>query len=157
VDTRLAPCPRTTTAAPVADGLPELTLPCLRDGSSVRLAGLRGRPAVVNVWASWCQPCAAEMPYLVAAHRAAGDRVTFLGIDYADRPDAAGDFLAAFGVRYPSVDDGDGQTRAALGFLGPPWTYFVDATGRIVGDHRGQLTSERQLRDLLARHLGVRL
>jgi cytochrome c biogenesis protein CcmG, thiol:disulfide interchange protein DsbE len=157
VDGRLGPCPRTLPATPVEGGLPDLALPCLRDGRAVRLSGVRGTPTVVNVWASWCQPCAAETPFLVAVHRQAGGRVGMLGIAYADRREAAADFLADFGARYPSVEDRDGRTRSPLGFLGPPWTYFVDAGGRVVADHRGQLVSERQLRDLITRHLGVRL
>ena len=157
MDSRLVACPPSRPAAPVDGGLPDLTLGCLRDSTPVSLSGLRGTPLVVNVWASWCQPCAEEMPYLVGVAEAARGQVAFLGIDYADRRCPARDFLADFAAPYPSVEDPDGRTRAPLGFLGPPWTYFVDDSGRIVGDHRGQLRSEAQLRDLLVQHFGVRL
>ena len=60
--------------APVDGGLPDVTLPCLGGGRDVRLAGLRGRPMMINIWAQWCEPCRAESRFLseTARHRRPG-------------------------------------------------------------------------------------
>jgi len=130
-------------------------LDCLGRGPAVTLSGLRGRPAVVNVWASWCPPCAREMPILERAHRRLGDRVAFLGIDLLDRPDAAAKASRDFGMTFPSVQDPDGLVRAELGLPGPPATLFVNAGGQIAHAEYGEIRSDTQLDDLLRTHLGV--
>ena len=115
------------------------------------LLGLRGTPVVVNVWASWCAPCRAEMPLLDrAADDFAGD-VVFLGVASKDSRAAAGDFLEEVGVDYPSVFDATGQVREALELRGFPTTYFFDASGELVASMTGGVTEPRlaaQLRDL---------
>jgi len=130
-------------------------LDCLGPGPAVTLSGLRGRPAVVTVWASWCPPCAREMPIFERAHRRLGDRVTFLGIDLLDRPAAAAKASRDFGMTFPSVQDPEGLVRAELGLPGPPATLFVDADGQIAHAEYGEIRSDAQLDDLLHTHLGV--
>jgi cytochrome c biogenesis protein CcmG, thiol:disulfide interchange protein DsbE len=153
---KLPPCPATSDAVARPDGLPELTLPCLGTGPYVRLAGLRGSPLVVNVWASWCPPCAQEMPYLLGAHKALRDDVAFLGIDLVDRRSAALAWARDFGMTFPSVQDPDGLIRAELRVMAPPVTVFVRPDGAVAKIHYGAFTSERQVRDAIAEHLGVR-
>jgi cytochrome c biogenesis protein CcmG, thiol:disulfide interchange protein DsbE len=153
---KLPPCPATPDGvAPVSGGLPELTLPCLGEGPEVTLAALRGSALVVNVWASWCPPCAEEMPYLVAADRALGTEVTFLGIDLVDRRAAALAFARDFAMTFPSVQDVDGLIRAELRVVAPPVTIFVRPDGRIAKIHYGAFPSEQAVRDAIAEHLGV--
>jgi cytochrome c biogenesis protein CcmG, thiol:disulfide interchange protein DsbE len=153
---KLPPCPATPDgAAPVSGGLPELTLPCLGEGPEVTLAGLRGSALVVNVWASWCPPCAEEMPYLVAADRALGAKVTFLGIDLVDRRAAALAFARDFAMTFPSVQDVDGLIRSKLRVAAPPVTIFVRPDGSIAKIHYGAFPSEQAVRDAIAEHLGV--
>ena len=61
----IADCPRSDSdVAAVPSGLPDVVLPCLGGGREVRLAGLRGKPMMINVWAQWCGPCREEAPYL---------------------------------------------------------------------------------------------
>jgi thiol-disulfide isomerase/thioredoxin len=153
----LPPCPAGSDLPAVAGGLPRQTLNCLGAGPRVTLSGLRGRPMVVNVWASWCPPCAKEMPLLVAARKAAGDRVAFLGIDIQNTREQGVAWATDASMNFPSVLDEDGEVKAPLRLLGPPVTYFVRADGRIAHVHTGELRSGAQLSGLIRDHLGVRL
>ncbi len=148
------PCPKPTGNGAVAGGLPGLSLPCLDGAGSVDLAALRG-PLVVNVWASWCPPCRAELPALAEVARTAGGRVAFLGVDVVDEAGAATGLMRQLGLPYPSVADVQGATRGPLRWVGPPVTYFVAADGRIAGEHRGQIASAESLRALIRQYLGV--
>lgn len=155
----LAPCPRDRggDVPAVPGGLPALRLDCLGEGPAVTLSKFRPGPAVVSVWASWCPPCAREAPLLQEVADQAGTSVRFLGVDLLDRRDAGLAAAADFGLRFPSVEDPDGQLRSALGLPGPPVTLFVRADGRVAHRKLGELTSAAELRELIARHLGVRV
>ncbi len=156
----IAACPASDASAPAAaKGLPDLVLPCLGGGRGVRLAGLRGTPLVINVWAQWCTPCRAEAPYLSAVAKDAGDQVMIMGIDYSDpQPDAAIEFAAAAGWTYPQLYDPDKRTTDGLRIASsPPQTVFVAADGTISYVHVGPFTSEAQLRTAIDDHLGVTL
>lgn len=115
------------------------------------LVGLRGTPVVVNVWASWCAPCRAEMPLLERAAEEYAGRVLFIGVASRDsRPEAA-DFLDEVGVTYPNVFDETGEVRRALGLRGFPTTYLFDAQGTLREAVVGGVTEQRlaaQLDDL---------
>ncbi len=94
------------------------------------LVGQRGRPVVVNVWASWCGPCRVEAPLLQDAAEEYGDRVAFIGIASRDERSAALEFLDRYDIRYPNLFDASGEVREALGLRGLPTTYIFDAEGR---------------------------
>ena len=115
------------------------------------LTGLRGTPVVVNVWASWCAPCRAEMPLLERAAKTYEGRAVVLGVDSRDEPGAARAFLDDVGVTYPNVWDQTGAIRRALGLRGFPTTYFFDRNGALVASVVGGVSEARlaaQLRDL---------
>jgi thiol-disulfide isomerase/thioredoxin len=152
---KLADCPSSDPAvALVAGGLPDITLPCLGDGPAVRLAGLRGQPTVVNLWASYCEPCRDELPLLEGlASSTSGVRV--LGIDVANEPAQALSLLTESGVHYPSVRDDASLTKSALRWTGIPMTLFVDAAGLVTHVERAPIVSADQLRSLVLTHLGV--
>lgn len=153
----LHPCPQSESNPGVAvPGLPSITLRCLGHGPDVNLAGIRGAPLIVNVWASWCPPCIAEMPILASAATDLRGRVQFLGVDIQDRDERALEMLAAFGADFPSVVDEPGQIRGLLGISGPPVTFFVDERGVIVGRHDGFLPSTEYLNSLVAEYFGIR-
>ncbi|MFF0338664.1 TlpA family protein disulfide reductase [Kribbella sp. NPDC004875] len=150
---RLTACPATPSKPPTTNSLPDVSLPCLGDGPDVRLADLRG-PLVVNVWAQWCGPCREEAPYL--AKLAKSGKVKMLGIDYDDpRPELAVKFATDEGLVYPHLVDTDKAIKQALRVGGPPLTAFVDADGTVAYVHRGVLTSQQQLDQLVKDKLGV--
>lgn len=122
-------------------GLPALTLSCLGPGPAVGLAALRGRPAVVNLWASWCRPCWREMPVLQAAYRSHGDSVAFVGVATMDRPRSAVGLLADLDVTFPQLFDGDGALLRHLGLQGLPVTLVLDREGRVVNRHLGPISA----------------
>jgi cytochrome c biogenesis protein CcmG/thiol:disulfide interchange protein DsbE len=116
------------------------------------LVGQRGRPVVVNVWASWCGPCRVEAPLLQRAADEYGDRVAFLGVASRDERTDALEFLDRYGIRYPNVFDESGDIRRALGLQGFPTTYIFDVDGvgtaTVVGGI-GEQQLAAQLEDLL--------
>jgi cytochrome c biogenesis protein CcmG/thiol:disulfide interchange protein DsbE len=107
---------------------------------------LRGYPAVVNFWASWCDPCKEEAPHLAASARAHAGRVAFVGIDVQDFASDARRFLREFDVPYVSVRDRDNSTYDDYGLTGVPETYYLDARGRLVAHSLGQV-SRRELEE----------
>ena len=121
---------------------PAFTLKPTDDGAPVSLAALRGRPVVINFWATWCVPCYEEHAVLVEAARAAGDSVQFLGVIYEDDAERVGEFLSRQGSAYPSLMDDDGKTAMSYGVYGVPETFFVDAQGRIAAKYTGPLHPE---------------
>lgn len=144
----LPPCPR-----PAGRGeLPALALDCLGGGPSVRLDGLTGRPTVVNLWASWCDPCRAELP---AFNRlAASGKVRVIGVASDDDLRDALSFAGSLKLAFPSLLDEKGVLKAHLGVPGLPTTVLIDAQGRIVRRHSGQLTAAA-LDDLLRTGFGI--
>jgi len=155
----IADCPRSDPeVAPVANGLPDLTVACLGGGRPVRLAGLRGQPMVINVWAQWCGPCRQEAPYLAEVASDPDAPVRIFGIDYDDpEPDWAIEFARLSGWRFPQLADPKRKLAGPLRLGGgPPQTLFVTAEGRIAHRHLGPFDSAGELRTLATRHLGVR-
>lgn len=152
----LVDCPATDPdVAAREDGLPDLTLPCLGDGPGVRLAGLRGVPTVLNLWATWCEPCRAELPLLSDLSIAAGPALRVLGVSVEDDPAAALSLLTEVGAHYASVRDDERLTQAPLRWAGLPMTVFVDADGVITHVQRGVISDGGQLSTLVEEHLGV--
>lgn len=146
------PAPAVPSAAP--SSVPELSLPCLAGGAQVRLAELR-RPAVVNLWASWCAPCRLEMPTIQRYATRAGTRVAVLGVDTADTRTGADSVLADLKITYPNLGDDRQLLLHALGRSGLPVTVFIDAQGGVRHVYSGPPLTDAALADLVATHLGV--
>jgi cytochrome c biogenesis protein CcmG/thiol:disulfide interchange protein DsbE len=118
-----------------------------------RLAALRGRPVVINKWASWCQPCRSEFGAFQRASVAQGREVAFVGIDSADtsRADALA-FLHSFPVSYPSYYDQNGQAGTAItDSTFTPVTVFYDPRGRVF-IHQGPYPSATKLEQDVRRY-----
>ena len=119
---------------------PSYSLASLDEGEPVTSAARAGRPYVINVFASWCTPCRAEHPQLMAL-QAGG--VDIVGIAYKDRPEATARFLTELGDPFADVGlDPDGRFGLDLGITGAPETFVIGADGTIVAVHRGPLTPE---------------
>lgn len=153
---KIEECPTTTETASGQDALPDLELDCLGGGRPVQLSGLTGVPTVINLWASWCEPCREELPLLAKADREYGERVRFIGIDVADAaPEAALRLAQESGVTFPQLVDRAGRTRAPLKYVGLPQTIFVDEQGRMVFTERTPFRSYADVTAAIRRHLGV--
>lgn len=107
------------------------------------LVGLRGKPVIVNIWASWCAPCRTETPLLERTWLAHGDEVVIIGVASKDVAADSVRFMDEFGVTYPNVFDGSGEIRARLGLRGFPTTYVFGADGRLRTTIVGGLTEQR--------------
>jgi cytochrome c biogenesis protein CcmG/thiol:disulfide interchange protein DsbE len=107
------------------------------DGEPLDLETYRGKPVVVNFWASWCGYCEAEMPDLVK-FAAAHPEVAVIGVDVNDDEGAALDSASKWGLTFPSVYDPDGQIFARFGTEGLPTTVFYDKDLKVVETLVGQ-------------------
>lgn len=117
--------------------------PALAD-RRVALAELRGRPLVLNFWASWCVPCRDEAPLLERSWMAARkDGVLFVGLNQQDVTEDARAFMREFGVSYLNVRDPSDTTARAWGVTGLPETFFITPDGKIVGHVIGVLSPEQ--------------
>jgi cytochrome c biogenesis protein CcmG, thiol:disulfide interchange protein DsbE len=121
------------------DDIPAITAPEFE----AHLAEL-DRPAVVNVWASWCLPCRSEAPLLDDAHAQHGDEIEFIGIDVQDSQSAAKQFLAEFGLEFTHFFDRNRAIPNFFGGLGTPITMFFRPHGELVTIHNGVI-DERTL------------
>jgi cytochrome c biogenesis protein CcmG/thiol:disulfide interchange protein DsbE len=111
------------------------------DGFHGLLDELDGTPVVVNIWASWCEPCKTEAPMLSAAAAQNSD-VQFLGVDVLDSRDGAERFIAEYSIPYPSVFDPDAAIRTDVASFGVPVTVFYAADGEQVAKVDGELSQE---------------
>jgi cytochrome c biogenesis protein CcmG/thiol:disulfide interchange protein DsbE len=124
------------------------------DGEPVRLADLRGRPVVVNFWASWCGPCVEEFPLLADAHEEHGPHgLALVGIVFRDRSEAARAFMARMEAGWPAAMDPDERVAERYGVVSPPMTFFIDRDGIVVQRVFGQL-SRRTLDESVAAIIG---
>jgi cytochrome c biogenesis protein CcmG/thiol:disulfide interchange protein DsbE len=132
---------------------PELRLTAY-GGEEISLAGLKGKPVVVNFWASWCYPaCYEEAPLLEATWRRFRDQgLVVIGVDIQDKEANAKEFIQRFGFTFPNVPDPGSKVSIDFGVYGVPETFFVDRQGRIAYKHVGALTPalmEAQVQALL--------
>ncbi|MFB4393662.1 MULTISPECIES: prolipoprotein diacylglyceryl transferase family protein [unclassified Pseudomonas] len=119
--------------------LPEISLNNAR-GEAVALHSYRGKPLVINIWATWCPPCRREMPVLQKAQHAY-PHVTFLFVNQGESPEMVSTFLATTGLSLNHVlFDGSGRLASQVGSMALPTTLFYDADGRLIGSHLGELS-----------------
>lgn len=128
---------------------PPFTLSPVDGSAPVSLASLRGKPVVLNFWATWCEPCKREHGVLHQGARAFGDQVQFIGVVYEDEKPKIEAFLERYGSGYPALLDDGGKTAIAYGITGVPETFFIDASGKVVSKYNGPLDPQ----DLRARVL----
>lgn len=132
---------------------PDFTLD-LYSGERLRVADLRGKPAMVDFWASWCPPCRQEAPLLAGLWPEYRERgVVFIGVNVWDNDQDARRFLSQFGITFPAGPDPRGQIAIDYGLTGIPEKYFIDRDGQVVRKWLGP-TTEESLRGLLDEILG---
>jgi cytochrome c biogenesis protein CcmG, thiol:disulfide interchange protein DsbE len=112
-------------------------------GSSVTLASLRGRPALVDFFASWCEPCTAEASAVARAARALRGRASVVAVDWSDSRRYAERFIARFRWRFPVLADPNGQVGRDYGVESLPTAIVLDARGRIVERLLGPQSASR--------------
>jgi cytochrome c biogenesis protein CcmG/thiol:disulfide interchange protein DsbE len=154
---------RTTGAADeLAEGklvhAPAFTLDRLDRDGQLAVADLKGKAVVVNFWASWCIPCRDEAPVLQKTYERYRDQgLVVLGVDVNDFRQDARRFMKRYGLTYPVVYDGKGSTVGKWGVRGFPETFFVDRTGKLVGERiEGAVDIERN-RDAFQRGVALAL
>lgn len=106
-------------------------------GKPVSLASFRGKPIVLNAWASWCTGCAAEARALAQFARS-HPRAQVIGIDIQDSKGGAKSFYRRFDWRHPSIFDPSGKLAVRLGVRGLPTTLFLDRQHRVVAQIAGE-------------------
>jgi cytochrome c biogenesis protein CcmG/thiol:disulfide interchange protein DsbE len=121
---------------------PSFTLRAVGSGQPVSLEQLKGKPVVLNFWATWCVPCYQEHPVLVQNAQLLGDRVQFVGVVFNDTEEKIQQFLRERGEAYPTVIDDAGKTAIAYGVGGVPETYFLDASGKVVAKYEGPMSAD---------------
>ncbi len=128
---------------------PDFTLTTL-DGGSVKLSALRGRPVLLNFWASWCIPCRDEAPLLADLARGQGaNGLAVVGVVYQDKPGDAKRFRDQYGLTFPSLLDPKLNTAIDYGVGAVPESFFIDKNGVVQKHLRQELT-----RETLASELG---
>jgi len=132
---------------------PDFTLSQL-DGQPLTLSNLRGRPTIINFWATWCPPCRRELPALEAAYQAHRDEIGFIAVDVKEEAGTVLAFVEELGLTFPVVLDPEGAiSNISYQVRGLPTTIFVDAHGVVAARHIGPLDEasiDRYLVPLLA-------
>lgn len=128
---------------------PDFTLADI-DGRPLALAELRGQPVVVNFWATWCQPCAAENPIFAALARRYAGRARFVSVIYQDTPEAIRAYELQRGSWGPALVDPESRTAIRYGVYGVPETFVIDAKGVIHEKVTGMVSFDGLSRSLEA-------
>jgi cytochrome c biogenesis protein CcmG, thiol:disulfide interchange protein DsbE len=144
----LTPAPHSGSDPLVGHPAPNFSLAILRPsgGKSVlSLSSFKGKPFVLNFWASWCEPCKEEVPLLESAWKqvqAQGKDVIILGIDYQDSHNDGINFLQLNSITYPTVLDAAGSVAIKYGITSLPVTIFINRNGTVMSRVPRQLTTQ---------------
>jgi thiol-disulfide isomerase/thioredoxin len=135
--------------------LPSQSIACFNGTGPVQLSALN-RPAIVNLWASYCLPCHTELPHLEAFAKTAGSAVAVVGVDTADEHGAAQSVVADLHLTYPMLFDPDQRIYQATAGRGLPATLFVAPGGKVVYVYEsGTILDAAHLAALAKTYLGV--
>ena len=118
---------------------PDFALQAVGTHETLDLKQFRGKPLVVNFWATWCRPCYEEHPVLVSNAQLLQGQVQFLGVVFQDKEEKIQAFLNDRGSAYPTLVDQGGKTAIAYGVGGVPETFFLNKDGKIVDKFVGPI------------------
>jgi len=121
---------------------PDFALKAVGTGETIDLTQFRGKPLVVNFWATWCRPCYEEHPVLVSNAQMMQGQVQFLGVVFQDKEEKIQQFLNERGTAYPTLVDQAGKTAIAYGVGGVPETFFLNKDGKVVAKFEGPIDPE---------------
>ena len=114
-------------------------------GNKVSFSDFKGKPVIINFWATWCGPCQSEMPHFEDAYNKYGDDIHFLMINLTDgmreTPETVQDFLNHFGYTFPVYYDIGYNASNAYGISPIPATFFIDKNGNIASSQIGAMTA----------------
>ena len=116
------------------------------DGNAVKLSDFRGKPVLLNFWASWCGPCVMEMPEFQNFYETHGQQVNFVIVNltdgYQETVESASAFIAEQGYTFPVYYDTDIDAAMVYGVSAVPVSYFIDAEGYLVAWQQGMLSAD---------------
>lgn len=144
----LTPATHSVTDPLVGHPAPNFTLVLLHTDSSkntLSLSNFKGKPIVLNFWASWCQPCKEELPLLENAWiqmQTQNKNIVFLGIDFQESNSDASSFLLQHGITYMAGLDTDGSIANKYGVSSLPQTFFIDRHGTVTSREPQELTAQ---------------
>lgn len=122
------------------------------DGNAHKLSDFRGKPVVLNFWASWCGPCKSEMPDFDEVYGQYGQDIHFVMVNltdgYQETVESASSFIADSGYSFPVYYDTDVDAAMQYGVTAVPVTYFIDAEGCLVAYAQGALNAETLLQGI---------
>ena len=143
IKSMVQPAPVSVATADIGQPTPPLRLPLAGGGGEVDLHGYRGKVILLNFWATWCEPCKAEMPVFERALQRYRDRgLVVLGVDFQERDEEVTAFLRTVGVTFPSMIDSTGEVSRQWRATGLPTTFLIDRQGIIRDVRVGAFTEE---------------
>ncbi|HSE83020.1 MAG TPA: TlpA disulfide reductase family protein [Thermodesulfobacteriota bacterium] len=126
-----------------SDYIKNFSLPSLDGNENIEINDFKGKPMIVNFWASWCAPCRQEMPFFEETWRKYEAKgVVFLGIDVLDQEKNAKEFLSQLGISYVNLYDQSGEVANEYGVFALPVTLFIDKKGKIIRKSYGGFVGE---------------
>ncbi len=116
------------------------------DGNAVSLSDFKGKPVIVNFWASWCGPCKSEMPEFETVYQEYSENIHFMMVNmtdgYSETIDKATKFIEENGYTFPVYFDTSQDAATTYSVYSIPATYFIDAEGYVIANARGALDME---------------
>ncbi len=115
------------------------------DSGEIRLSQFRGRPVVLNFWATWCSPCRKEMPQLINAYDSLqAEGLVVIGLNLQEGKSIVKPFADDFGIKFPVAIDRDGEVGDRYRLLGLPTTFFIDRNGVVRSVFTGPFLGESE-------------
>jgi thiol-disulfide isomerase/thioredoxin len=109
------------------------------DGQQIKLSDFKGRPVLVNFWATWCDPCKEEMPLFEQVYSTNNVNLMVIGVNAQEDPAIVKPFVEQYRLTFPIAMDRNGDVEKLYAVRGYPTTFFIDANGVLQAQHIGQL------------------